>query len=289
MSSDSMTFASDAIRFGRDGASETAPPSPTAPATPEKDAPSKDQQATETRPSKLKSAGGAFADLMMWIGVVVTGGIFAMIGYRRVSAVRLAVEAAIISAIIAALLYTTKTWIHPFTEGIDLNEPLHRGILLVVCAIALAYVGGIVVHLGWHRKGDPKVSMLFVAVGMTLIGLRIASLGMAYGEIRVTDARRDAGAAGLTAIKATVDVMKAEGIDPKPVGKIIMDFQKDLYGSKFIEGVYSAIGKPKKEISPSDLEAPAPAAKPEISAGTSAGGVSAVKEDDHPADGGSVQ
>ncbi len=263
MSSDSITFASDPIGFGRDGAPAAAP-TPAAPSVTEKSPVS--AAPPEAKPSKLRSAGSAFADLVMWIGVFITGGFFAFVGYRRVTALRLTIEAGIVAAICGALYYTTKTWLHPYTDGVDLGDPLQRAILFVLGAMILAYLGGMVVHVGWHRKGDPKVSMLVLAVGMTLIGLRITGLGLAFGEIKAGDARRDAGAAGLTALQATIEVMKAEGVDPKPVGKIIMDFQKDIYGSKYIEGLYTAIGKPKKEITPSDLEAPAAVAKPEKAA-----------------------
>jgi hypothetical protein len=108
--------------------------------------------------------------------------------------------------------------------------------------------------------------MLVLAVGMTLIGLRIASVAMAFGEIKAVDAKVEAGAAGLTALKSTIDVMKAGGVDPKPVAKIILDFQKSVYGSKYIEGFYATSDKPKIEITPSDLEAPATEAKPEKAA-----------------------
>lgn len=260
MSSDSITFASDQIGFGRDGA-PAAVPTPAEPSATEKSAVK--TTLPEAKPSKLKSAGNAFADLIMWIGVFITGGIFALVGYRRVTALRLTIEAGIFAVIAGALYYTTKTWLHPYTEGVDLHDPLQRALLFVLGAIVLAYLGGIVVHVGWHRKGDPKVSMLVLAVGMTLIGLRIASVGLAFGEIKTVDAKVEAGAAGLTALKSTIEVMKAGGVDPKPVAKVILDFQKSVYGSKYIESFYTTSDKPKVEITPSDLEAPAAAAKPE--------------------------
>jgi hypothetical protein len=286
MSKETISFASDPvgdgpIGFGRDGAPAAAS-SPVEPSFPGKAA-EKAVPTAEAKPSKLKSAGNAFADLIMWIGVFITGGIFGLVGYRRVTALRLTIEAGIVAVIAGALYYTTKTWLHPYTEGVDLGDPLQRAALFVLGAIILAYLGGMVVHVGWHRKGDPKVSMLVLAVGMTLIGLRIASVGMAFGEIRTVDAKVEAGTAGLAALKSTIEVMKAGGVDPKPVAQIILDFQKSVYGSKYIEGFYATSDRPKVEISPSDLEAPVPTAKPEASADTSAGGGSAVKEDDHPA------
>lgn len=259
MSSDSITFASDdPIGFGRDGA--PAPQTPPEHSAEQRPAAKANQPGS--KPSKLKSAGNAFADLIMWIGVFITGGIFGLVGYRRVTALRLMIEAGIVAVIAGALYYTTKTWLHPYTDGVDLHDPLQRALLFVLGAIILAYLGGMVVHVGWHRKGDPKVSMLVLAVGMTLIGLRIASVGMAFGEIKAVDAKVEAGASGLTVIKSTVEVMKAGGVDPKPVAKIILDFQKSVYGSKYIEGFYATSDKPKVEITPSDLEAPA-AAQPE--------------------------
>ncbi|MNU29078.1 hypothetical protein D3C71_175250 [compost metagenome] len=260
MSSDSITFASDQIGFGRDGAPAAAP-TLAEPSTTEKSAVKAGPP--EAKSSKLKSAGNAFSDLIMWIGVFITGGIFGLVGYRRVTALRLTIEAGIVAVFAGALYYTTKTWLHPYTDGVDMHDPLQRALLFVLGAIVLAYLGGMVVHVGWHRKGDPKVSMLVLAVGMTLIGLRIASVGMAFGEIKAVDAKVEAGAAGLTALKSTIEVMKAGGVDPKPVAKVILDFQKSVYGSKYIEGFYATSDKPKIEITPSDLEAPAAAAKPE--------------------------
>jgi hypothetical protein len=263
MPKETISFASDPIGFGRDGA-----PAPTAaPAEAAASQKTVEQKAavsaTEAKPSKLKSVGNAFADLMMWIGVFITGGIFALVGYRRVSAFRLTIEAVIVAIIAGALYYTTKTWLHPYADGVDLGDPLQRALLFILGAITLAYLGGMVVHIGWNRKGGPKASMLVLAVGMTLIGLRIASVAMAFGEIKAVDAKVEAGAAGLTALKSTIDVMKAGGVDPKPVAKIILDFQKSVYGSKYIEGFYATVDKPKIEISPSDLEAPVTDAKPE--------------------------
>lgn len=258
MSSDSITLSSDQIGFGRDGAKAAAPAEPSA-----TEKSSVKAAPRETKPSKLKSAGNAFADLIMWVGVFITGGIFGLVGYRRVTALRLTIEAGIVAVIAAALYYTTKTWLHPYTDGVDLHDPLQRALLFVLGAIVLAYLGGMVVHVGWHRKGDPKVSMLVLAVGMTLIGLRIASVGMAFGEIKAVDAKVEAGAAGLAALKSTIEVMKADGVDPKPVAKVILDFQKSVYGSKYVESFYATSGKPKVEITPQDLEAPATAAQPD--------------------------
>jgi hypothetical protein len=266
MSKETISFASDPIGFGRDGAPASLSASEEVPA-PGKPAEQKPiSAAADPRPSKLKSAGSAFADLIMWIGVFITGGIFGLIGYRRVSALRLTIEAGIVAVIGGALYYTTKTWLNPYTDGVDLGDPLQRAPLFILGAIILAYLGGMVVHVGWHRKGDPKISMLVLAVGMSLIGLRIASVAMAYGETKTVYARVEAGAAGLTALKSTIDVMKAGGVDPKPVAKIILDFQKSVYGSKYIEGLYAISDKPKVEITPADLEAPATDAKPEKAA-----------------------
>ena len=246
MGKETIGFASDLD--GRDGdiASPDAPTS-TSPS------PASAAGSPAVGPTALRKAGVAFADLMMWIGVFITGGIFGLLGYRRISVLRLCVEAAIVAGLAAAWYFAAGTWL-PSADALDLGDPLHRALAFTAGAVALAYIGGIVVHLGWHRKGDPKISMLVMAVGMTLIGLRIASLGMAYGQIKVADARIDAGSAGLAAIKSAVDVMKAEGVDPKPMAKVIIDFQKDIYGSKYIEGFYAMIGKPKETVEMPELE-----------------------------------
>jgi hypothetical protein len=221
---------------------ETEPlPEPVA----DKPNPEPSKASEKSKPSKLKSAGDAFANLLMGIGVFITGGIFGLIGYRSFSIRRLTIEAVVFGLIATVMYFTTTTWLHPYTEALDLGDPLQRAVLFVVGAIILAYVGGMVVHVGWSRKGDPKMSMLVLAVGMTLIGLRIASLAMAFGEIKTVDAKVEAGAAGLKALTSTVDIMKAEGVDPKPVAALIMDFHKSIYGNKYVEAFYGITNKEK--------------------------------------------
>ncbi|NTF17816.1 hypothetical protein G6L37_05335 [Agrobacterium rubi] len=252
MATDSTNFAGDPAEAspnlgGRPAATPdvTAIPSPSVPST----------DAQTVKPSKLKNAGNAMADLIMAIGVYVTGGLFALGAYRKVTALRLLIEAAVVTLVVGVLYLTTRSWIGQYVEGLDFNDPLQRAALFGVSAIVLAYLGGMVVHIGWNRKGDPKVSMLFLAVGMTLIGLRIASLGMAFGEIRVANTRVAAAAAGLEALKSTVSVLKSEGVDPKPVGKIIVDFHREVYGSKYIENYYSKFGTSDDQTTPVEIEA----------------------------------
>lgn len=256
MATDSITFASDraGMGFGRAG----TPPEKTEQVATALSEPKPEITGTapeKTKPSKLKSAGNAVADLFMGIGVFLTGGVFGLAGYRRVSALRLIIESGIVAIIAVALYFATKTWL---PDGIDLADPLQRAAILVFVAIILAYLGGMVVHTGWNRKGDPKVSMLVLAVGMTLIGLRIASVALAVGEVRTVDAKVRVGEAALTAFKSTIDIMKQAGVDPKPLGAVIFDFQKEVYGSKYVKSFYAASDTPVTDISESDLNLPAP-------------------------------
>lgn len=276
MASDSITFASDRVaeNFGRDTTPPAQPEKTSAPVMGAKE-PAAAPQAGSSKPSKLRSAGNAAADLIMGIGVFITGGIFALGGYRRVTALRLTVEAVIVAVIVGALYYSAKTWLYPYTDGVDFGDPLQRAMLFVLSAIVFAYLGGMVVHIGWNRKGDPKISMIVLALGMTLIGLRIASVGMAYGEVRVADARVAAAEAGVDALSSTIGLMKAEGVDPKPAARIIMDFQKKVYGSKYIEGFYSKIGVPDDKIAATGDEAPAEPANAAIPGSVSTGAVEA--------------
>ena len=259
MAIDSITFASDRVVAENSGR-ETSPPAP-----PEKTPPTVEaMEPTADAPSRLRSAGNAVADLIMGIGVFVTGGVFALGGYRRVTALRMTVEAVIVAAIVGALYYSAKTWLYPYADGVDLGDPLQRAMLFVLSAIVFAYLGGMVVHIGWNRKGDAKISMIVLALGMTLIGLRIASVGMAYGEVRVADARVASAAAGVDALSSAIDLMKAEGIDPEPVARNMMDFQKKVYGSRYIEGLYSKIGVSEEKIPASGDEPPAGSADADI-------------------------
>jgi hypothetical protein len=204
----------------------------------------------------IKRTGNAFADLMMFIGVFITGGVFALLGYRKVSILRLSIELLIIAAIGSALYYFGQPWLLPSgVSSLNIHDPLHRSLLFVAGAIVLAYAGGVVVSRAWNWKGDPRIAMLFLAIGMTLIGLRLTSVAFAVGEIRIASTRVDAGEAGLTAIKSAIAVLREHNVDPKPLAGVILRFQKDVYGSSVIEGFYASIGKPLVKIDDADLKA----------------------------------
>lgn len=247
MSTDSFEFASDREKLPPAPATASASPEPVPAAT-------NDGTKPQVTTTAMQKAGNAMADLVMAAGVLVTAGIFGFVGYRKVSPTRMCIEAALAVAIMGGLYFMAGHLLHPHMDSLDLSQPLHRMPLLVLAAIILAYCGAIVVHRGWNHKGDPKVAMITLALGMTLIGLRITCLGMAYGEYRVANARIDAASAGMEALKQTADIVREQGGDTKPLAPIMIEFQKAVYGSEYASRVLVALGV-KEELVDLDVDA----------------------------------
>lgn len=203
------------------------------------------------KPTKVARTKEFLLDSILASGVFVFGGLFALLGLRKISLVRLAVEVLIISLVLAGAYYGLA-WSFPGSaSAFSIDEPLHRAIMFFLAALVFEYVGGLVVYRGWKYAGDPKVGMLILALGVGFLGIRVAGIGMMVGEIRVATARVVVGEASHKSFDATVAAMKEAGIDPKPMGAIIHTFMDDVYGPNFgvrMRAMWTESFKPKPLI-----------------------------------------
>jgi hypothetical protein len=226
---------------------ETTGPAPatlsarTLPTAPDTKAPPVEQAtATPQKPRAVARAKWFVLDVLFAGGMFVFGGTLALYGLRKATILRVAVEVAIV-AVFAVAGYFAIEWFAPeATSGWSLGEPLHRAAALVALAFALSYAGGTIAFWGWRYTSDPRVGMLLLAIGVSILGSRVAALGMAFGELRVSQARVYTAAEALKGFKSSISVMKEAGVDPRPMAAVVKDFQASIYGPAFAAGLGEA-------------------------------------------------
>ncbi|WP_327211291.1 hypothetical protein [Rhizobium leguminosarum] len=216
-------------------AARTPPEAPRAPAVP-----AEKPSAAPQKPRAVARAKWFVLDVLFAAGMFVLGGTLALYGLRKATILRVAVEVAIV-AIFAVAGYLALGWFAPeATSGWSLGEPLHRAAALVALAFALSYAGGTIAFWGWRYSRDPRVGMLLLAIGVSILGGRVAAIGMAFGELRVSQARVYTAAEALKGFKSSISVMKEAGVDPKPMAAVVKEFQSSVYGPAFAAGLGEA-------------------------------------------------
>lgn len=230
------TFSSVEDRYRHDArplAEESSPPPavPTISAAP----------TSEAQKVRIASRAKTFMlDTIFAIAVFIFGGTLALYGMRKATILRVFVEVCVVFAFVAAG-YFALDWLAPgIMDGWSLGEPAHRAVALTVLAFSLSYVGGTVAFWGWRYSRDARVGMLLLALGVALMGGRVTSLGMAFGELRVQQGRIFVAGESLKMLKSTMSIMKEAGVDPKPLGEVIVSFRDSVYGAPFASALGDA-------------------------------------------------
>ena len=104
-------------------------------------------------------------------------------------------------------------------------------------AAALAYAGGVVIHRAWHSKGNQKAAMLALAVGTTLLGLRIALVCLAVGDVLTARARVEDARIAVKALDDAAQAASRQAGAEEAVRTIAADFKKRAYTSKVVESL----------------------------------------------------
>jgi hypothetical protein len=202
--------------------------------------PGEQPAALPAKPRRVARAKGFVLDILFATGVFVFGGTLAVYGMRKATILRVFVELTLVAAFVAAG-YFALGWFAPETmRGWSFGDPLHRAAGLLALAFSLSYVGGTVAYWGWRYSGDARVGMLVLALGTAVMGGRVAALGMAFGELRVSEARVYTAEAAIKSFRSSVTIMKENGIDPAPLAGVVKDFETVVYGPDFATGLSAA-------------------------------------------------
>lgn len=225
--------------------SDVAQSAPTAPteqtATQPAAVPARPVQDAQPKPEKPRVAArakGFMLDVFFAVGVFVFGGTLALYGIRKASVLRVALEVALAAAFVVAGYLALGWFAADVVADWSLGKPLDRSAAFVALALVLSYAGGTVSYWGWRYSRDPRVGMLVLALGVALLGGRVASLGMAFEELRVSRARAYTAD---EAFDALASLWKRQpSIDVGEMKAVTEEFRSAVYGPSFATGLSDA-------------------------------------------------